>query len=212
HEAALKAGRETGRRIVTTHDLGASTREKKQKNLTMPELRQKWRARLTDAEDNAFVAIARQSLRGPIAEQEGIGSEASMLAVDHCFERKSVVPERQLYAEALKRAVGKAAPQRVLQAVRNQNLIVGERDGRRVATTKKVLSEEQAMVAFARNGRGTCAAFVTSDYRFRRGWLDEGQKKAVLHLLRSSDRVQLLRGVAGTGKTTLMQEAVEGIE
>src|SRR5581483_4030342 len=60
HEAALKAGRETGRRIVTTHDLGASTREKKQKNLTMPELRQKWRARLTDAEDNAFVAIARQ--------------------------------------------------------------------------------------------------------------------------------------------------------
>lgn len=212
HVAALKAGRETGRKIITTHDLGASTREKKQKNLTMPELRQKWRARLTDAEDNAVASIARQSLRGAIAEQEGMASESATLSVDHCFERKSVVPERQLYAEALKRAVGKAGPQRVLQAVRRQNLIVGERDGRRVATTTKVLSEEQAMVSFARNGRGTCAPFVAREYKFRRNWLDEGQKKAVLHLLRSGDRVQLLRGVAGTGKTTLMQEAVEGIE
>ena len=32
------------------------------------------------------------------------------------------------------------------------------------------------------------------------------------HILSSRDRVILVRGAAGTGKTTLMREAVEGIE
>lgn len=212
HQQALAEGRVSRKKVVTTHDLGATTRERKQKNLTMVELRHEWRSRLSGDEQRALTKAADARHQGPIPEREGVAQEAASLAVEHCFERKSVVPERQLLTEALKRSVGHASPDRVLRAIGQQNLIVGERDGRRVATTAGVLAEEQSMIDFARKGRGTCVPFVSGDHRFRRDWLDGGQKMAVNHLLASSDRVILLRGVAGTGKTTLMQEAVEGIE
>ena len=35
---------------------------------------------------------------------------------------------------------------------------------------------------------------------------------AIQHVLESTDRVILIRGVAGTGKTTMMSEATEAIE
>ncbi len=54
--------------------------------------------------------------------------------------------------------------------------------------------------------RSACPALRSS-----RDWLNEGQKRAVKHILSSRDRVILVKGSAGTGKTTLMQEAVEGI-
>jgi conjugative relaxase-like TrwC/TraI family protein len=212
HQQALAEGRDSKRKVVTTHDLGATTRERKQKNLTMNELRQQWRDRLLGEEQRALTKIMDARHRGPISERETIAHEAASMAVEHCFERKSVVPERQLLTEALKRSVGHASADRVIRAVGDQKLIVGERDRRRVATTAGVLAEEQSMIDFARDGRGTCAPFSAGEYRFRRDWLDAGQKKAVSHVLGSSDRVILLRGVAGTGKTTLMQEAVEGIE
>jgi ATP-dependent exoDNAse (exonuclease V) alpha subunit len=47
---------------------------------------------------------------------------------------------------------------------------------------------------------------------FKREWLNEGQQRAVQHVLTSRDRVILIRGAAGVGKTTMMQEAVEAIE
>jgi conjugative relaxase-like TrwC/TraI family protein len=212
HQQALAEGRTSRKKVVTTHDLGATTRERKQKNLTMSELREQWRSRLSDDEQRVISKAVVARHRGAIPERDVVALEAAASAVEHCFERKSVVPERQLLTEALKRSVGHASAERVTRAVGRHDLIVGDRDGRRVATTRAVLAEEQAMIDFARNGRGTCAPLASGEFRFRREWLDAGQKKAVGHVLESSDRVILLRGVAGTGKTTLIQEAVEGIE
>ena len=53
---------------------------------------------------------------------------------------------------------------------------------------------------------------VRPDRPIQRDWLNAGQRRAVEHILSSRDRVILVRGAAGTGKTTLMREAVEGIE
>jgi ATP-dependent exoDNAse (exonuclease V) alpha subunit len=44
-----------------------------------------------------------------------------------------------------------------------------------------------------------------------RDWFNEGQKNAVRHVLSSRDRVMIIRGVAGTGKTTLEQEIGEAL-
>ncbi len=44
-----------------------------------------------------------------------------------------------------------------------------------------------------------------------RDWFNEGQKAAVSHVLGSRDRVMIIRGVAGTGKTTLEQEIGEAL-
>jgi ATP-dependent exoDNAse (exonuclease V) alpha subunit len=74
-----------------------------------------------------------------------------------------------------------------------------------------VLAEEQRTLAFARAGRGTCAPLAPI-HIIARDWLNPGQQAAVRHVLTSSDRVILVRGAAGTGKTTLTSEAVEAIE
>src|SRR5207302_2312401 len=54
--------------------------------------------------------------------------------------------------------------------------------------------------------------FLSGAYQFRDEALSEEQRNAVLHVLRSTDRVTAIRGGAGTGKTTMMKEAVAAIE
>ncbi|GIK18969.1 MAG: conjugative relaxase [Planctomycetota bacterium] len=192
--------------------LGAKTRERKAKQLTLPELRDEWRSRMTPEESRATDAVAERVASERIAEDDRAAMEAARQAVTHCFERSAVLPERRLLTEALKRAVGRAAPEAVTEAVAREDLIVAERDGRRFATTREVLAEEDRMLAFAREGRGACRPLGKAEHSFTRDWLGDDQRRAVRHVLESPDRVILVRGVAGTGKTTLMQETVEGIE
>jgi conjugative relaxase-like TrwC/TraI family protein len=192
-------------------ELGAKTRERKQKNLTMDELRREWWSRLADDERSGIVETTERIGRTPIAEHLPSAHTAAKLAIDHCFERKSVVPQRTLLAEAIRRCMGETMPDVAEEAVRNQDIIVGEKDGRRFATTHAVLSEEQRMLDFARSGRGTCRPLGNGGHVFSREWLNDGQRRAVEHVLESTDRVILIRGVAGTGKTTMMSEATEAI-
>jgi conjugative relaxase-like TrwC/TraI family protein len=208
-KVAEKEGLNTG---AGRSDLGAKTRERKNKNLSMAELRQEWMSRLTADEQSALAKVAEQIGAPAILERESAAHEAALLAVEHCFERKSVVPERTVLAEALKRSVGQVSRERVEKAVAGHNLLLGERDGRRVATTAAVLAEEKAMIRFAREGRGTCVPFASDDHAFKREWLNKEQRRAVEYVLQSQDRVIVVRGAAGTGKTSMMREAVEAIE
>src|SRR5205814_4832774 len=63
----------------------------------------------------------------------------------------------------------------------------------------------------ARDGRGGCRPMGDPDRPCSRDWFNEGQKAAVAHVLASRDRVMMIRGVAGTGKTTLEQEIGEAL-
>lgn len=193
-------------------ELGAKTRERKAKNLTMDRLREEWRSRLTAEEDSCVKAVSQRLGGQAISEDVAAGREAAELAVDHCFDRKSVVPERMLLAEALKRSAGQATVATAERAVRLQDIIVGDKGGRRFATTSAVLMEEKKMLDFARVGRGSSRPLAGGSHVFTREWLNEGQKNAVNHVLNSSDRVMIVRGAAGVGKTSMMQEAVEAIE
>jgi len=193
-------------------ELGAKTRGRKQKVLTMPELQDLWRARMSQEEIDALSSLERR-LGGDAEPADG---SAAARAVDyasgHLFERKSVVPERQLLATALKHSVGQATVEEVQREAAASDLIIGERNGRRMATTRGVLQEECRVIDFARKGRGTCEAYADHHEEFHRDWLNDSQKSAVRHIVESRDRVMVLRGAAGVGKTTLMREAVETIE
>jgi conjugative relaxase-like TrwC/TraI family protein len=193
-------------------ELGGKTRQRKQKDLTMDELRREWQSRLSDDERSGIAETAKRVGSPPVPEKLQSAAEAAKLAVAHCFERKSVVPERTLLAEALKRSYGEATVEATEQAVREQEIIIGEKEGRRFATTRTVLAEEQRMINFARDGRGACEPLGNGAHQFKREWLNDEQKRAVEHVLESTDRVIAIRGAAGTGKTTMMCEAVEAIE
>lgn len=191
-------------------ELGAKTREGKAKSLTMGELRRLWTERLGAGERETLDALHRDPEPGPAP---GLPVRAALdYACRHLFERQSVVSERRLLAEMLNAGLGRFSVAEAQAALRDSDVLVREVHGQRLATTREVLAEEEQLIAFARDGRGRHAPLGVPGDPIRRDWLNADQRAAVAHVLASPDRVMMVRGGAGTGKTTLMQEAVEGIE
>jgi len=193
-------------------ELGAKTRNRKRKDLTTRELREEWRSRLSDSEQDAIAKAAARLGGDAIPADDKRTAQAVSMAIDHCLERSSVVSERRLLTEAIKRAYGAALPEAVAARLAKEPLLTAERDGIRLATTKNVLGEEQRMVGFARDGRGSARRLGAEDHLISREWLSDAQRRAVKQVLGSQDRVVVVRGAAGVGKTAMMQEAVAGIE
>jgi conjugative relaxase-like TrwC/TraI family protein len=192
--------------------LGAQTRERKAKDLDMPELRSLWLDRLTAEERRSLDAIADRIGREPVQPDDRATRDGVARAMEHAFERNSVVPERTLLAAALKQAVGRGTRSEVERLVAEQPLLRGTRNGRTLVSTAEVLDEERRLLAFAREGRGACRPLAPDRTTFSRDWLNEQQRSAVRHVLGSRDRVILIRGAAGTGKTSMMQETREALE
>lgn len=206
-----KAAREGIRDPEERGKLGAGTREAKAEQLSLRELRSLWDARLAAEEREAIREVAPR-IGGEALPVRDVAATAVELAESHCFERESLVPERRLAAESIRRAFGAVEPEAVERELAKRDLLRTVHRGRRVVTTREVLAEESRMLDFARDGRGAVAPFTRERHSFRRDWLGEGQRQAVEHILSSPDRVIVVRGAAGTGKTTMTKEAVEAIE
>jgi hypothetical protein len=101
--------------------------------------------------------------------------------------------------------VGKASRAEIESAMNARNLLVRERGGQKIATTPEVLAEEKRMLDFARSGRGVSARLgegglhgnsagrTIDEYTFRRQDLSDGQRREVLHVLGSRDRVTVFQ-------------------
>jgi len=133
-------------------------------------------------------------------------------ALLHGFTRASVMDGRRLLGMALNHAIGRpSAPidEIVQQFATDPRLIHVQEKTRTLCTTKEVLREEQHMVALARAGQGAVLPLYTTVPDIP---LTGQQRQAVEHILTTTHRVSIIRGVAGSGKTTLMPEAVAQIE
>jgi len=190
-------------------ELGAETREKKGAALGWESLRKEWNSRMTGKERDALAAVHRreQSFARPERGEAGAVDHA----IEHSFVREAVVPERKLVTEALKRGLGAVTVKGVTREVQERPLIRSKVAGRDMATTKEMLALETEMIDFARHGRGRCRPLGDPERPCSREWFNDGQKAAVSHVLGSRDRVMIIRGVAGTGKTTLEQEIGEAL-
>jgi conjugative relaxase-like TrwC/TraI family protein len=191
-------------------ELGAETREQKKPALTWEELRQEWNSRLTDDERDALAKTHRRDVAYELPA--GKEREAVDYALAHVFVREAVVPERKLLTEALKRGIGSVTVEGTKRELAGRPLVRGDKNGQELVTTEAVLAEDERIVAFGREGRGRYRPLGDARRPTSRQWLNDSQKAAVRHVLGSRDRVTLIRGAAGTGKTTLMQEAVEKLE
>ena len=190
-------------------ELGAETREAKGKSLTLDSLRKEWNSRLTDAERSQLAAVDRRERVYPRPER--MDGKAVDYAIAHSFVRDAVLPERKLVTEALKRGLGAVTVEGVASEMKQRPLVRSEFEGRPMATTKEMVALESKMIAFARDGRGRNRPLGDPDRPCSRDWFNDGQKAAVSHVLGSRDRVMIIRGVAGTGKTTLEQEIGEAL-
>jgi conjugative relaxase-like TrwC/TraI family protein len=203
-------------------ELGARTRVHKGRDLDMDALRAIWRNRMSAQDHEALAEVLEQAF-GTDGTTDGTADrpdgpnvrDALRHAVGLLFARNSVVSEKQLLEEALRYGAGHVSPEDVKEwrnLLPSNEMLWADVGGRRLVTTREVLAEEQAMLAFARDGRGTCTPFGLGRPAYRSARLNAGQEAAVRHVLDSWDRVMLIRGVAGTGKTTLIQEAAAEIE
>jgi conjugative relaxase-like TrwC/TraI family protein len=190
-------------------ELGATTREKKAQAVPYSRLVEHWQTELEEGERDALQRVAAHDAPAPETDD----AHHVQHAVDHGFERASVQDERRLLTAALRHGIGRVTPQGVRDAFGKLDLLKRTEGNQTWTTTRQVLAEERRVIAFAANGKLSCRPLVAED---KVHWHDERlsneQRNAVRHVITSPDRVTLLRGVAGTGKTTLTREAVTQIE
>lgn len=193
--------------------LGARTRAKKQKGLTTSQLKQEWRNQIfamgmTDKDEGG------QAIR--FAPPKELPVLTPRNCIDHAigvkFERASVVHDRRLLETAYRHSLGNplVTLDQITTEFNNDKRILKVTDGAKtLCTTKEVLAEEQRMVALARQGQGVLQPLYQTAPEIA---LEGEQLNAVTHVLTTAHRVAIIRGRAGTGKTSLMREAVRLIE
>lgn len=189
--------------------LAALTRERKQKELSKADLRELWGKRVSADERRAVETAISQS---PFERPRVSEMKAMDFAVQHCYERASIVTDKELLRQALRYGVGDVSVEPTKRQLLRDAFITQKADGREWFTTKGVLAEEKRLIDFVRDGKGKFSPFRSGPCKFQNQTLSDEQRNAVLHVLRSEDRVTAIRGGAGTGKTTMMKEAVAAIE
>lgn len=194
-------------------ELGAKTRARKQKGLTMAELKTEWRRQIRELESDKetegsqVVRFARHLAKESITAEQCVDH-----ALDHSFERASVMADRRILEAAYRFGLGDkdVSVEEITKAFRKDRRIIHvEEKNRKVCTTREVLREEKAMVELAREGRGKMRPLYKELPKIKS---DGQQKAAIEHVLTTQNQVSIIRGTAGAGKTTLMKEAVELIE
>jgi conjugative relaxase-like TrwC/TraI family protein len=177
------------------------SRTKKPKGISTAEVREHQLAQLPVEELQALrlLMTAAQSRGGiPALEEE----QASLShAMAHVFERRSVVPEHELLATALTHRPGELDLARLKeQLVHSPELVRTERG----LSTHLILETELSLIQTVNAGCDAVAPLYPT-YQPADS-LSEDQQRAVLHVLRTGDRITGIRGLAGTGKTTALRE------
>jgi conjugative relaxase-like TrwC/TraI family protein len=188
--------------------LGSRTRERKsQRKLAGDELLNNWRSQMTPEE---LASLSPEAVRAALPENLLETDTAKGLAIQHLFERVSVVRELHATAMLLRRGIGGVSIDEALEFARRDLRFL--RAGGGLVTTLEVLAEESAMLERIQAGRGRYEEIRRSgDWTFLSPLLGDEQKKAVLKVLHSRDMVISVRGPAGSGKTLMMQEAVKAV-
>ncbi|MBO6516059.1 MAG: relaxase domain-containing protein [Bacteroidia bacterium] len=185
-------------------ELGALSRNKKDKSVPENQLHDIWRDRLSDKELRGLHNLKSQ--QGQKDTRQISAKEAVARSLDHFLERNSVVPEKRVLGHALTLGYGMLDLEKVKKALKERTDIIGaEYNTVRHITTREVLKAEEGMISWASRGKGSQAALYR-DYEPKQDFLNAQQKQAIKHILTSRDRVKILMGAAGVGKTSLLTE------
>ena len=179
------------------------SRAEKVKGISTAEVRERQMAQLSSDEQQSLQRLC--SSVQPVRPVRVFEPENQALnhAVAHVFERKSVVPEHELLNVALSQRPGEVDLPALKSAVKHSPDLVKTERG---FSTRQILATELDLIQAVNAG---CDAVAPLHPGYRpAAWLGEDQQRAIYHVLRTSDRITGLRGLAGTGKTTALRELV----
>ncbi len=136
-------------------------------------------------------------------------------AVEHLSERASVFRESDVRAMALSHAPGRYGLVEIDAGIAallgDGHLVEASVGGGRSFVTGDALRSEREILSRMREGKGQARALAPEERvtaRLAETTLTEGQKEAVRTILLSDDRIVAVQGAAGTGKTTMLREAL----
>jgi conjugative relaxase-like TrwC/TraI family protein len=181
------------------------SRAKKIKGISTMEVREQQLAQLQPEELQALQKLSTSVQ--PVRHVRSFEPETQALnyAVAHVFERKSVVPEHELLGVALAQRLGEMDLPTLKATAKHSAELVKTEHG---LSTRQILETELDLIQTVNAG---CNAVAPLHPNYRPAdWLGEDQQRAIYHVLRTSDRITGLRGLAGTGKTTALRELVAG--
>jgi len=179
------------------------SRAKKIKGISTAEVREQQLAQLQPDELQALQKLTTSVQ--PVRQVRRFEPESQALnyAVAHVFERKSVVPEHELMGVALAQHPGELDLPALKEAAKYSAQLVKTERG---LSTPQILATELDLIQTV-NAACDAVAPIHPTYK-PADWLGEDQQRAIYHVLRTSDRITGLRGLAGTGKTTALRELV----
>src|SRR5208283_3697532 len=215
------------------HIIAKETRGAKLADISTQEVRARQRERASAEELAQIERVKAQALNARKENHANERDAAELVAVvrDHLAERNATFGEHDLIAEALNRGMGKVSLSGLEAAIQADTELVrldDQANAMRILTDRTNLAQEQESVAFVNSTIGTRdpinAAFVPfSDLVERDGaWLRidaargvtedySEQREAVDAMLKTTDQVFALRGLAGAGKTTALKEFDAGV-
>jgi conjugative relaxase-like TrwC/TraI family protein len=179
------------------------SRAKKLKGISTAEVRARQLSELSAEEQQSLQTLRASARPSRMPHIALVENQVLNHAVAHVFERKSVVPEHELLSVALSHRLGAVDLDDLKGAVKHLPDLVKTERG---FSTQKILATELDLIQMVNAG---CDAVAPLHPGYKAvDWLGEDQRRAIYHVLRTSDRITGLRGLAGSGKTTALRELV----
>jgi conjugative relaxase-like TrwC/TraI family protein len=196
-------------RELTRDEIAVLVREnrvKKQYELTPDDVRQHQFAQVSAEELNHLHALRDKS--PTVVSAPSSATVALARAIEHVFERKTVVPVHELTAEVVRQGYGQHPLAAIKEAIHAESNGMLHADGN--VTMRAALELERALIAKlnAKAGSLTELGYLRD---CDGGNLSGEQRAAVRTVLNSGDRAVVLRGRAGTGKTHTLASAIESM-
>lgn len=135
------------------------------------------------------------------------------LALQHHMERNSGIQKKRVLEYAINLTSGYYSYKEINETLEKREDILSatNKQGIVFITTDWMNQQEEYLIERAAEGKATTPA-LNPDYDVSVPYFTKGQKLAVEHVLNSNDKIILVSGDAGTGKTTLLKEIQEGIK
>jgi conjugative relaxase-like TrwC/TraI family protein len=220
-EAGIEAFRAQYGREPTPSEVSVITRETrmgKLKEITTPEVLARQRSQLSRFELAGLESVKNGALHNDSSPRIGSNRSALAAARDHLFERLSVLPGHAILAEALNQKLGHVTLEglqhnllsdysgiiRLTDNLANQVLAAE-------FATRQGLQAEHWSVEFVNRTQNLFTSLGQTEglaFDFK----SDEQRRVVLETLMNCDQVYTIRGRAGAGKTTSLQEIRKGLE
>ena len=200
-ELELKLGRKLSNNAIAlaVH----RSRAKKVKGISTAEVRERQWSQLSADERQSLQKLCSSARPSRLPRIALVENQVLNHAIEHLFERKSVVTEHELLNVALSHRLGAVDLDHLKAAVKHLPDLVKTERG---FSTQKILATELDLIQTVNAG---CDAVAPLHPGYRPAdWLGEDQQRAIYHVLRTTDRITGLRGLAGTGKTTVLRELI----